>query len=102
MERKRDGLMPIGDIAGAVELPDGRALTPAAPPALHHFHPSRPDRPARGRERRAAPASRARTQARTGGRGVGDGSALVHDLHIPEYLSTSSYDKRWCRQRGSS
>ena len=37
MERKRDGFMPIGDIVRGVELPDGRALPPAAPPALHHF-----------------------------------------------------------------
>ena len=29
--------MPIGELAGAVELPDGRNLTPAAPQALHHF-----------------------------------------------------------------
>ena len=31
------GFVPLGDIAGAVELPNGRALTPAAPQALHHF-----------------------------------------------------------------
>ena len=37
MPRKRDGFVPIGDIAGAVELPDGRALTPVAPQARHHF-----------------------------------------------------------------
>ena len=37
MPRKRDGFVPLGDIAGAVELPDGRALTPAAPKARHHF-----------------------------------------------------------------
>ena len=37
MKRKREGFTLIGDIAGAVEPPDGRALTPAAPPALHHF-----------------------------------------------------------------
>ena len=37
MLRKRDGFVPLGDIAGAVELPDGRALTPAAPQARHHF-----------------------------------------------------------------
>ena len=37
MARKRDGFVPLGDIAGAVELPDGRALTPAAPQARHHF-----------------------------------------------------------------
>ena len=37
MARKRDGFVPLGDVAGAVELPGGRALTPAAPQALHHF-----------------------------------------------------------------
>ena len=31
------GFVPLGDMAGAVELPNGRALTPAAPQALHHF-----------------------------------------------------------------
>ena len=37
--RKRDGFVPLGDVAGAVDLPGGRILTPraAAPPALHHF-----------------------------------------------------------------
>ena len=34
---KRGGFVPLGDIAGAVALPNGRALTPAAPQALHHF-----------------------------------------------------------------
>ena len=34
---KRGGFVPLGDIAGAVALPNGRALTPAAPKALHHF-----------------------------------------------------------------
>ena len=34
---KRGGFVPLDDIAGAVELPNGRALTPAAPQALHHF-----------------------------------------------------------------
>ena len=37
MPRKRDGVAPIGELAVAVDLPDGRALTPAAPQALHHF-----------------------------------------------------------------
>ena len=39
MPRKRDGFVPLGDVAGAVDLPGGRILTPraAAPPALHHF-----------------------------------------------------------------
>ena len=39
MPRKRDGFVPLGDVAGAVELPGGRILThrAAAPPALHHF-----------------------------------------------------------------
>ena len=30
MARKRDGFVLIGDLAWAVDLPDGRALTPAA------------------------------------------------------------------------
>ena len=34
---KHGGFVPLDDIAGAVELPGGRALTPAAPQALHHF-----------------------------------------------------------------
>ena len=34
---KRGGFVPLGDIAGAVALPNGRALTPAAPQARHHF-----------------------------------------------------------------
>ena len=37
MPRKRDGFVPIGDVAGAVELPGDRALTPAAPQTRHHF-----------------------------------------------------------------
>ena len=37
MERKQDGFVPLGDVIAGVELPDGRALTPAAPQALHHF-----------------------------------------------------------------
>ena len=31
MARKRDGFVPLGDVAGGVELPGGRALTPAVP-----------------------------------------------------------------------
>ena len=34
---KRGGFVPLDDIPGAVERPNGRALTPAAPQALHHF-----------------------------------------------------------------
>ena len=37
MPHKRDGFVPLGDIAGAVELPGDRALTPAAPQTRHHF-----------------------------------------------------------------
>ena len=37
MERKRDGFVPLGDVVAGVELPDGRALTPSAPQARHHF-----------------------------------------------------------------
>ena len=39
MARKRDGFIPLGDVAGATELPDGRALThdAASPQARHHF-----------------------------------------------------------------
>ena len=37
MERKQDGFVPLGDVNAGVELPDGRALTPAAPQARHHF-----------------------------------------------------------------
>ena len=37
MPRKRDGFVPIGDVVVGVKLPDGRALTPATPQALHHF-----------------------------------------------------------------
>ena len=37
MERKRDGFVPIGDVVAGGELPDGRALTPVAPQARHHF-----------------------------------------------------------------
>ena len=36
-QQHRGGFVPIGDIAGAVKLPDGRALTPPAPQARHHF-----------------------------------------------------------------
>ena len=37
MPRKRDRFVPIGDVVAGVELPAGRALTPATPQALHHF-----------------------------------------------------------------
>ena len=37
MERKQDGFVPLGDVHVGVELPDGRALTPAAPQARRHF-----------------------------------------------------------------
>ena len=37
MERKRDEFVPLGDMVAGVELPDGRALTPSAPQARHHF-----------------------------------------------------------------
>ena len=39
MERKRDGFVALGDVAGAVELPGGRSLVPPAPTpqARHHF-----------------------------------------------------------------
>ena len=39
MERKRDGFVALGDVAGAVELPGGRSLVPPAstPQARHHF-----------------------------------------------------------------
>ena len=37
MPRKRDGVVPIGDMVAGVELPDGRTMTPSAPQALHHF-----------------------------------------------------------------
>ena len=38
MPRKRNGFVPLGDIAGGVELPgDHRALTPAAAQTWHHF-----------------------------------------------------------------
>ena len=35
--RPVSGFVPLGDMAGAVELPGGRTLTPAAPQARHHF-----------------------------------------------------------------
>ena len=48
MPHKRDGFVPLGDIAGTVELPGDRALTPAAPEARHHFtRLDQIDRPAR-------------------------------------------------------
>ena len=37
MERKRDGFVTIGDVAGAVQLSSGRGLTPVAPDAPRHF-----------------------------------------------------------------
>ena len=39
MPRKRDGFVPLGDVAEAVALPGDRALAHrvAAPPARHHF-----------------------------------------------------------------
>ena len=37
MERKRGGFIPLGDVVAGVDLPGGRALTPAAPQARHHF-----------------------------------------------------------------
>ena len=39
MPRKRDGFIPLGDVAEAVELPGGHALASraVAPQALHHF-----------------------------------------------------------------
>ena len=37
MERKQDGFVPLGDVVAGGELPDGRAMTPAAPRARHHF-----------------------------------------------------------------
>ena len=39
MPRKRDGFVPLGDVAGAVELPGGHALArcAVAPPARRHF-----------------------------------------------------------------
>ena len=36
-DRPVSGFVPIGDVVAGVELPDGRALTPAAPQARHHF-----------------------------------------------------------------
>ena len=35
--RPVSGFVPLGDMAGAVELPDGRVLSPATPQARHHF-----------------------------------------------------------------
>ena len=38
MERKQDGVVPLGDVIAGVELPDGRALPrPSTPQARHHF-----------------------------------------------------------------
>ena len=36
-DRPVSGFVPLGDVVAGVELPDGRALTPAAPQARHHF-----------------------------------------------------------------
>ena len=36
-DRPVSGFVPIGDVVAGVELPDGPALTPAAPQARHHF-----------------------------------------------------------------
>ncbi len=35
--RPVSGFVPVGDVAGGVELPDGRALPLSAPQARHHF-----------------------------------------------------------------
>ncbi len=35
--RPVSGFVPVGDVAGGVELPDGRALPPSAPQGRHHF-----------------------------------------------------------------
>ena len=35
--RPVSGFVPLGDVVAGVELPDGRTLTPATPPARHHF-----------------------------------------------------------------
>ena len=39
IERKRDGFVPLGDVAGTVELPSGHGLPPrpATLQARHHF-----------------------------------------------------------------
>ena len=37
MARKRDGFVPLGDVAGALVLPGGHTLTPATLGARHHF-----------------------------------------------------------------
>ena len=39
MQRRRNGFIPLGDVAEAVELPGCHALTRRAstPQALHHF-----------------------------------------------------------------
>ena len=44
MGRKRDGFVPIGDVAGAVKLSGGRGLTPDAPASLHQTRSSGPAR----------------------------------------------------------
>ena len=35
--RPVSGFVPLGDMAGAVDLPGGRVLSPATPQARHHF-----------------------------------------------------------------
>ena len=46
-------VVPLDQIVGAVELPNGRALTNSrAPSSPHHFTQSRPNRPTRRRARR--------------------------------------------------
>ena len=38
MERKQDGVVPLGDVIAGVELPDDRALPrPSTPQKRHHF-----------------------------------------------------------------
>ena len=37
MARKRDGFVPLGELADGLSLPGSRALPPAAPQARHHF-----------------------------------------------------------------
>ena len=43
------GSCPSATWVAGVELLDGRALTPVAPQALHHFTSPRPEQPARWR-----------------------------------------------------
>ena len=51
MPRKRDRFVPLGDVAEAVELPDGRAMTRRAGGAAP-LHPARQSDAARRREQR--------------------------------------------------